>query len=65
MNETRSTVRHTLEYTLHDLENSLRVNQFALDQAQRDVVSFQAKVNHDKLKIAQHKEMLEAMDGEK
>jgi hypothetical protein len=60
-----NTVRQTLTYTIQDLENSLRIDEQRLEQARCDVVSFQAKVNHGRLKIAEHKEMLAHMDGEK
>lgn len=61
MNET---LRQTTTYALHDLQNQLRVNEFALDQAHRDVVAYQAKVNHDRHRIAELKAALQAMDGE-
>jgi hypothetical protein len=58
------TTRQALTYTLHDFENSLRINQEWLVKAQRDVVAFQAKVNHDKHRIAEINETLAAMNGE-
>ncbi len=62
MNET---TRQTLTYQLHDLENQLRVNEQHLDQAHRDVVAFQAKVNHDRHRIAELKATLTEMDKNK
>ena len=62
MNET---TRQTLTYMLHDLENQLRINEQYLEIARRDVVSYQAKVNHDKHRIDELTKTLAAMDGEK
>jgi hypothetical protein len=59
------TTRQTLLYTLDDLKNQLRIDQQHLEQAIRDVVSFQAKVNQGEYKIAELNTTLAKMDGEK
>jgi hypothetical protein len=57
--------RQTITNAIHDLENNLRVNHAALDNAQRDAVRYQALVNQDQHKITELKTALAKMDGER